>query len=250
MKNFIIGIFAMFISFVSAQESQNVFKEANNYYRAEDYTKAIKSYKAILEQGLESSEVYFNLGNAYYKTNKMAEAIYSFEKALVLNPSNQDAKTNLAYANRSIIDSIKTIPKSTLDKFNDNVLALLSYNTWAKIAVASSLLAGLVWMFFFFSTQPGVKKMFFTLGVIISITCFIGLGVASQQYIKTKNTVYAIVFSDEVSVKNAPRNSALEIFSLHQGTKLKVLDKVGNWHKVKIADGQVGWIPKESIKAF
>lgn len=250
MKNFVFGVLVMFISFVSAQEPQNVFKEANSQYQAEAYTKAIKSYHSILEQGLESSEVYFNLGNAYYKTNQMAEAIYYFEKALVLNPSNQDAKINLTYANRSIIDSIKVIPKSTFEKFNDTVLAVFSYNTWAKIAVACSLLAGLVWMLFFFSTQPGVKKLFFTLGIVISVCCFVGLGVASQQYLKAKNTVYAIVFNEEVSVKNAPRSTALEIFSLHEGTKLKVLDRVGNWHKIKIADGQVGWLPKEAIKVF
>lgn len=248
MKNFAFGILLMFISFVNAQDSQELFNQANKEYQSEDYKNAIQSYESILDSGLESSEVYFNLGNAFYKTNKMADAIYYYEKALVLDPSNKDATTNLAYANRSIIDNIKTLPKSIFKKFNDTVLAIISYNTWAKLAVLFSLIAGGFWMLFFFSTQPAIKKMYFTLGVLVSIICVASLGITIQQYNQTINTSYAIVFSPEIEVKNAPRTSASETFRLHEGTKVKVIDQVGNWHKIKITDGQIGWIPEKTIK--
>lgn len=247
MKNFVLAILVMFVSFVNAQEAQSVFKKANEQYQAESYKEAVTSYNSVLEKGFTSSEVYFNLGNAYFKTNQLAKAIYSYEKALFIDPSNKDAQVNLGYANDRIVDRIKTIPMSAFEKFNNTILALFSYNGWAKITVTCSLLAGLLWIFFFFSTQSGVKKMFFTLSVVISTCCFIGLGIAYQQYSRTQNTVNAIVFLEEVSVKEEPRDNALEVFSLHEGTKVKVLDRVGEWHKVKIVDGQVGWL---SIKAF
>lgn len=250
MKNFVFGILVTFISFVNAQVSQNIFEKANKVYQTEDYSKAITLYQSVLDQGLASSELYFNLGNAYYKTNQMAAAIYHYEKALILNPSNQDAKINLSYANRSIIDSIKIIPKSIFEKFNDTVLSMFSYNSWAKIAVSLSLIAGLLWMLFFFTTQPAVKKLHFTLAIVFTFVCLVSLIITHRQYNRAVNTIYAIIFTDEVEVKNAPRKSANEIFTLHEGTKVKVLDKVGDWQKVKIADGQVGWLPKEVIKTF
>lgn len=250
MKNFIFGLLLMVINFVSAQDAQMLFEEANKAYQAEAYDTAIKSYESILEKGLASSEVYYNLGNAYYKSNQIASAIYNYERALILNPINKDAKVNLAYANRSIIDTIKVVPKSIFDKFNENVLASFSYNTWAKIAVALSLLGGGLWMLFFFSIQPGIKKMYFTFGIVFSVACFISLAITVQQYTNAKNTKFAIVFNDAVHVKSAPRENASENFTLHEGTKVKVLDEVGNWQKVKIADGQVGWLLKTTIKAF
>ncbi|MGY5352193.1 tetratricopeptide repeat protein [Wenyingzhuangia sp. IMCC45533] len=248
MKNLITGFLLMFVSFVSAQNLQNTFKEANNHYQKEDYDKAIDLYNRILKDSLESSEIYYNLGNAYYKTNQMAEAIYHYEKALILNPSNQDAQVNLAFANRSIIDTIKVVPKSTLEKLNGSVLSVLSYNGWAKIAVALSILGAVLWMLFFFSIQPSVKKLYFTLAVLISIGLLTTLFITVQQYSYTQNTTYAVIFVDKVEVKNAPRKSAVDTFTLHEGTKVKVLDKVGDWHKIKIADGQIGWMPATALK--
>lgn len=248
MKNLMFTFLWMFVGFVSAQNPQDQFQEANSQYQKEAYSSAIELYKNIVEQGLESVELYYNLGNAYYKTNQMAEAIYYYEKALLLNPSYQDVQVNLAFANRSIIDSIKEIPKSNFEKINDTVLSLFSYNAWAKIAVTLFLISGLIWMLFFFSVQPGVKKIYFTLAIVISVSSLLTLAVTVQQYHHVKNTVYAIVFKDEVEVKNAPRKSALDTFKLHEGTKVKILDKVGDWHKIKIADGQVGWLSETAIK--
>ncbi|MDO6801046.1 tetratricopeptide repeat protein [Wenyingzhuangia sp. 1_MG-2023] len=248
MKNFIFGILWFTFSFVSAQDSQKLFEEANSQYQTEAYDLAIESYQNILDQGLESSEVYFNLGNSYYKTNQLAEAIYHYEKALKLDPSNKDANVNLEYANRGIIDSIKEVPKSLYEKLNKNILGIFSYNNWSKITVVTSLLAGLFWMIFFFSTQPGIKKVYFTMSIIVTLSCLTSFVITVQQYNRTKNTLFAIVFSEEVSIKNAPRDSASELFVLHEGTKLRVLDVVGDWQKIKIADGQVGWILKKFIK--
>ncbi len=250
MKNFVVGIVMLFVSLVSAQTSQELFKEANSHYQLEAYDLAVKSYKDILNKGVASSELYFNLGNAYYKTNNIAEAIYYYEKALVLNPSHKDAKVNLAFANRGIIDSIKVLPKSAFEKFNNSVLAIFSFNNWAKIAVVLSLFAGALWLLFFFSVQSGLKKLFFTMGIVLSVLCVVSLVVTNQQYQRAKHKTSAIVFANEVAIKNAPRKNASEVFTLHQGTKVEILDEVGAWQKIKIADGQIGWLLEATIRVL
>lgn len=248
MKNLIFRILLLTISCVSAQNSQTIFNDGNKYYQTEEYDKAIEAYNQILETGLESAELYYNLANAYYKNNKMADAIYYYEKSLQLNPANKDAVVNLEYANRSIIDSIKKVPKSVFEKFNDNVLSILSYNNWSIVAVVLSLLGGLFWMIFFFSTQPAAKKFYFTVSLFLTFTCCVSLIITVQQYQTTKNTVYAIVFAEEASITNEPRENASEVFVLHSGTKIKVLDEVGSWKKIKISDGQIGWVDKKLVK--
>lgn len=248
MKNFILAILLLAIGTVQAKTPQEFFEQGNIQYQEEKYNEAIETYLKVINQGYESVEVYFNLANAYYKTNFTAEAIYFYEKALALDPAKIDVKVNLEYANRSIIDNIKAVPKSTFDKFNDLFLAVFPYDTWAILAVSCSLIAGLIWMLFFFSTQPSVKKLHFTLATITSLSCLIGLVITAQQYKRKQNTTYAIVFANQVEVKNAPRESATENFVLHEGTKVSVIDVIGDWEKIKLTDGQVGWISSQAIK--
>jgi len=51
-----------------------------------------------------------------------------------------------------------------------------------------------------------------------------------------------------VNVKNGPTGTSENIFTLHEGTKVKVLDTVDLWKKIKLADGEVGWIAAKDIK--
>ena len=102
-----------YILFFIAQLSwaQNAFEQGNQYYQKENFQAAISSYESIINSGKESADVYFNLGNCYYKLHKVGPAVYNYEKALLLNPNDQEIKTNLDFARKMAIDDIKIIPK-------------------------------------------------------------------------------------------------------------------------------------------
>ena len=52
-----------------------------------------------------------------------------------------------------------------------------------------------------------------------------------------------------ITVKSSPSSSGVDLFVLHEGTKVEIMDKADNWDKIKIADGSVGWMPSSaSIK--
>ena len=42
--------------------------------------------------------------------------------------------------------------------------------------------------------------------------------------------------------------SSEEVFELHEGTRVIILDELDNWKKIKIADGKVGWIDDTELK--
>ena len=46
----------------------------------------------------------------------------------------------------------------------------------------------------------------------------------------------------------APTLNSEEVFTLHEGAKVLVLDTVDNWKKIKLVDGKLGWIIAEEIK--
>jgi uncharacterized protein YgiM (DUF1202 family) len=60
----------------------------------------------------------------------------------------------------------------------------------------------------------------------------------------------AIVFAKEAQIKSEPNLRSTEAFKLHEGTKVQILDTVQNWKKIKLADGKIGWIVNDDIKAL
>ena len=132
----VLFVLVMALGF-SQQES---FNKANTFYNNEEYENAIASYEDVLNSGLHSASLYYNLANAHYKLNHIAESIYYYEKALQLDPDNEDVQNNLAFAKKMTIDAIEVIPQSGFSKFYNRFVGTFHYDTWAKIAVGFSFL--------------------------------------------------------------------------------------------------------------
>lgn len=247
IKKFYI-LFLLITGFVTAQTTDELFIKANTFYKDGKYDQAIDIYKEIIEKGEVSSELYYNLGNAYYKINEVAPTIYNYEKALQLDPTNEDAQNNLVFAKRLTLDRIEALPKSVFQRFNESVLQKLTYNGWAKLTVFFSILGSILFLLFYFADVPSTKRLFFTTSIISFLLLIFSLVITYQQFNQSKNNVEAIVFAEEVSVQSEPTNNADEAFILHEGTKVNVIDAVDDWKKIKLIDGKIGWVLAKDLK--
>ena len=250
MKKIIILLLLFISSMLNAQNADAVFSNANTLYKEGKYNEAIKLYEEIANQDKVSSELYYNLGNAYYKLNKVAPSIYYYEKALQLNPLNEDAQNNLIFAKRLTLDRIEELPKSVFQKFNENYLQKLTYNGWAIVAVIFSFLAGILFLLFYFAIEPSKKRLYFVTSMLSFLLLIITLSITFTQYNDAQKNIHAIIFSEEVTVKNAPTPNSEEVFTLHEGTKVKVLDSVDDWKKIRLTDGKIGWMKANLLKVI
>ena len=246
----LIVVFLFVYSGLYAQNNSELFEKANELYRNENYVEAIGIYEEIEASGLVSSELYYNLGNAYYKINKVAPSIYNLEKALLLNPQNKDASNNLVFANRMKIDAIEELPKTFFQNLEIDIVQKLTYNQWAYLAVFSSILMSLFFLFFYFSYIPTRKRIYFLTSLLGVLFLIVSTLFAYKKYVTSIATVEAIVYKQKVSVKNAPSDTSQEVFELHEGLKVFVLDAVDIWRKIKLADGKTGWVHNESLKTL
>lgn len=231
-----------------AQNVDALFEDANNFYKNENYKQALDLYKQIESTQKVSSELYFNLGNCHYLLNQLALSIYNYEKALRLNPLNEDAKNNLLIAKKLTIDRIETLPQTLLQKINNRFIQKLHYNTWAYFSVLFSALSCLFFILFYLSHMPTKKRLFFSISLICFSFLIISLYVSYRQFNLFKNKKEAIVFALEIPVKNAPTVNSDQIFTLHEGTKIFVLDTLDDWKKIKLADGKIGWLKGDAIQ--
>ena len=244
----IIFLLLLVANTLLSQSIDDIFYSANDFYKNEKFEKAIELYQQIESKGTISVELYYNLGNSYYNLNKVGPSIYYFEKALKLDPTNEDAQNNLIFAKRLALDNIQEIPKNIFQKINANYLQQLSFNQWAIVSVVFSFLACILFLLFYFANSPTIKRIYFGLSISSFLLLIICFSITYNQYSFSKNNKEAIVFAETSTVKNAPTFNSEEIFMLHEGTKVIVLDALDNWKKIKLADGKQGWIIAKEIK--
>ncbi len=247
MRVLTILLFCCFSVFGFSQKDQQ-FEAANALYNDGKYAEAIDKYEAILDAETHSAELYFNLGNANYKLNNIAPSIYYFEKALLLNPKDEAIQNNLAFAQNMTIDAIETVPDVGFSRIINNMVNTFSADTWAKIAVCGVLLFVVIFLAYHFSYSSVKKRIAFITSVVSLIIACLSVAMAFQKSVLDKKNTPAIVFSQESRVKTDPNPKSEEVFRLHEGTKVWVLETFEDWKKIRLADNSTGWIPFKDIK--
>ncbi len=247
MKRF-ISIILCFISLSIWSQNEELFKAANTLYNEGKYAESIDKYEAIISANQHSAALYFNLANAHYKLNNIAPSIFYYEKALQLSPNDKDIQNNAGFARNMTIDAIETVPEVGFSKIVKNMVNMLSFDEWAKLAVTTAILFVILFLVYHFSYTSAKKRIAFVISIIsILVTC-ISVTLAFQKYSLDQNDNPAIVFVQESRVKTEPNQRSEEAFRLHEGTKVQVLDTVSDWKQIKITDGTTGWVRKEDIK--
>lgn len=247
MRNLLYFILFLLAAQVSGQES-SLFNQATQQYAAQNYQAAIKSYKAILTSGKESTEVYFNLANAYYKTDAVAPSIYYYNKALQLSPGDEAVQTNLMFAKKRIVDVIEETPKTGFSEFVENLISTFNYDTWAVLAIVFVFSFAGFGLWYYFTRKSGQKRTFFVLSTLTLLCTVLCVVFAYQQFDVQKSKDYAIVFADQVGIHTEPNHNSTQAFLLHEGTKVKVLEQFNGYAKIKLADGSKGWLETGAIK--
>lgn len=234
------------ISGVLAQETP--LKEAEQAYKQEDYYKAIELYEEILKTHGDSYGVYYNLGNAYYKAGRIAPSILNYERALLINPGDQDTRFNLEIAKLKAVDKIEPIGDFFIKEWFRAVQNRFSIDTWATIGIICFLLFIGCLIMFFFSKWMRLRKTGFYLGIFLLVLVFCTNIFAHIQKNAFINRVGAIVFTPTVTIKSSPDASGTDLFVLHEGTKVFVKSSLGEWDEIELEDGHVGWILQKDLE--
>ena len=220
-------------------------------YSAGDYATAVADWEGIVDTGLMSRELYFNLGNAYFKTGEVAPAILWYERALRLDPSDADVRHNLEYARTLTQDRIDEVPEFFLKSWRRSVCYLLPANAWAILGLV--LLAGTLALalLFLLGSSSGKRRLGFFGGIVLLLLTLVCWDFSRTQRQEAQRQDIAIVMRPVSSVKSSPsENSAKDLFILHEGTRVRILDNVSGYSNIELADGRQGWIPSGDIEVI
>ena len=252
MKRYTLLILLSFAALTMTAQSQNEqwFEQANAAYNAGNYDSAMMFYEQILATDVESVPLYYNMGIAYYKMREYPMAIYYYEKALKLDPSNDDVRTNLEIANLAIVDKIEPVPQSFIVKGWNGLKHKLSGDGWAYVSIGAFALLLVAVYFFLRGRRTGWRKLGFFGGIVVFIVLVLSVLFAAQLKQAASKQDQAIVMNPTVTVKSSPNEASIDLFVLHEGTKVTLLDEADGWNKIKIANGSVGWLQADFMRRF
>lgn len=227
----------------------SLWNDANAAYAEGRWDAAVSGYEMISDMGLESAALYCNTGNAYAKSGNVPMAILNYERALKADPSYEAAAYNLELMNTRIQDRIDPVPEFFLKKWLSAISYIMNSDAWA---IVSLVLLGLTLaMFLLFLLAPSVagRRTGFFIGLVLLVFMSFALGFSISQKKTYMNADKAIVMRPVVSVKSSPSTeSSKDLFILHEGTKVTVLDQVGTWNNISLADGRQGWLPASDME--
>lgn len=232
----------------SGQEASLLFNQANELYRSGDYRKASEAYQQIIGNGYESAPLYYNLGNCSFKLGDFPSAILAYERAKRLAPRDEDVLYNLRLANLRVVDKIEPIPQLFFVDWWNSLMNAYSADTWGIIGIAALWIAALSASVVLVIRLVPVRRIGGVLVLVCVLAAVLAFVGAAKRASLERSGVSAIIFSPSVSVKSAPDEQSTDLFVIHEGVKVELLDVVSNWRKIRLADGKVGWMPEVGLK--
>lgn len=222
---------------------------ADSLYIQGDYLSAIAIYEQILNNVGVSASIYMNLGNSYFKLDEIAKAILCYERAYLLDPSDDDVRFNLELARTKTVDKVSIKNRLFLAVFFEKMANLMNVNQWTVMTVVLFILAVALGCMFVLSRKVSLKKISFYLGLALLAVSIVSFVFANSQKNRIENRNTAIIMEPSVTVKSTPSKSGTDLFIIHEGHKVNILDSsMKEWVQIELEDGNSGWIQYKSIE--
>lgn len=231
-----------------ADDLHLVFDEANLLYQQGKYEQAIDNYQNIIDEGLESGPLYFNLGNAYYKLNQLGAARLNYERATEFLKNDEDLEENINLLKLRLVDQIDPTPKFILNVWWDQIVDFIVIDGLIWIV------AGLFWLvivvfsirYYYRSRGRGDRLNLIFMSVMTLFILFTLISVQKIYNLETEQ--YGIIMKSTVTSLAEPKPGATEVFILHEGTKIKIERIANDWFEIRLEDGKTGWLEGSDLE--
>jgi tetratricopeptide (TPR) repeat protein len=231
----------------AAGTEDRVFDQANLYYQQGEYQKALEGYHQIEASGMVSASLYYNLGNSYYKLGEIGKAILFYERALRLDPGDEDIRSNLVMANQATLDKIVSPPQFALARWLRRILYLFSFSNLLTACIAIYYVLAGLWIARILRPTERVRKLVLRGVLVLSLPFVLLVATATAQWVDSHIHVEGVVQVSELHVLSSPDEGSSEVFVIHEGTKVRIDEGAGEWFQIVLLDGKVGWVRSENI---
>ncbi len=245
----ILTLLAVSLPSLRGVDKDSLWRDATNAYTQGDFQQALNGFTEIEKGGYISPELYYNIGNSYYKqSGNLAHAILYYERALKLKPNYKDAQHNLLLAQQFTLDRIDSVPEFVFVTWGRSVRTLMTSDGWALLSLGLLLLLGIFFLLYRYAGSLSAKRGSFIMGLLVLLSFAISLTSSITSYREMKKEDMAIILSPVTSVKSSPNQLGTSLFILHEGTKVELIEHLGEWSRVELSDGRQGWLQMNDME--
>jgi len=220
------------------------FVHAGGLYSDGRYLDAARAYEEVLAAGVESPNVYYNLGNAYFRAGEIGRAVFNYERARRLAPSDPDVLANLAFARSR---GAEAEPRSTLSRI---LFPLADRMSTDRLFVGAIF----AWTVFFallavMRLVPRARVGAGRGAIVAALVTVVFLGSGIARLFTVEWASDAIVVSDRVAtIRFEPSATGAAHFEAKPGAVLKWIAERDGWAQVARSDGRRGWVERAAIE--
>jgi tetratricopeptide (TPR) repeat protein len=237
-------IWFVLMQLCGASLASDAFEQGLSATRAGNQVEAVARFRAALADGARAPETYHGLGNALYRQGHRGAAMAAWRRGLLLAPRDGDIAANLTRAQRDNQDELKPPAshrgaffwQSAISPKEGGLLAsfFLALGLW--VLAIRRLRAG------FQGVAPtrrgnGVAALMIGLGLV--------LGLSTMDAIQQRSG--AVIVVDSVSVRSALGPEGVELFVLHEGAEVQLIEIDATQALVALQDGRKGWLSARAI---
>jgi len=247
---FFSHIFLTSSLFANRVPSQNDIARVNQLVDNKNFSEAKDSYHQWIALGFKSKWIFYNLGLLYEKTGNIGNAMYYLKKAEKVAPDDVLIKKRIILLQEKIKDKFM-IPienNRLMDVF------LKPWDYWSLkeaglILIISFWIFSLYFLLFKLFSFSGRFKFYKpVLFIQVGLICF--LLIQGMRMIDFNNNREAIILGDIVEIHEGADKLSPKIQTVHAGLPVLFEDKIGDWIKVRLYNGQIGWLKKNQLSAI
>jgi tetratricopeptide (TPR) repeat protein len=225
------------------------WRRGNDAYFRGDYAAAVAAYEQLDRQNVVSRDLYYNLGVAYFRQGSLGRAVWSFERAVALDPEDEDARFNLTQtrklADRRVRDKIEGAERDATW-----IRAVTFFTASQQTTLFLVLYVGCFVLLFFWRRARDASRAVLGAGAALTggAAALIGLLLAGR--VALDRIPFGVVLPDVVAVREGADPNYRTSFSVHAGLRVRVLERDQEWLRIRLANGLEGWVRDQDVGAL
>lgn len=238
-------ILFLLMSITVYADTQKLFSEGCELYNQKKYEEALERFGEIESSGDISAELFYNIGNAHFRRGRLGFAIAYYEKAAMLNPSDEDIRQNILFTRSLVKEKQEEVPVIAPLEWWISAAGVLSFSGWIYVLVFLLYPLSLLLILRYFYGKGGVVHLSVVIAILVMMFLAANLAYTRSDWIDAVK--HGVIVQTSVTVLSSPAEDGNQVFKTVEGVKVRVEDAVEEWVRVKMADGRSGWIKKEQI---
>ena len=251
MKKFSLILMALMIACATASfaaEHCAGIEVGMKAYSEGNFDRATDEWRTCVDNGVENSDLYYNLGNAYFRDGKLGFAIYYYKSALRLDPNNDDILHNLKYAQAMTRDKVEED-----DEENPLLAGLFKAHHALSLRTQMWVLLGIFWVIALAAIARRISRSGRAKNVLIgamfalsSVFCIIAMSAGYKIFV-AETDIEGVVTAKDADVTSAPNNKSQTLNTLSEGTTFEVLSEQGSFVEIRLGEKIRGFVKTSDV---